>query len=671
MPQGPRGGVALPQRGPAVGQLVQGDGRNDPKEPADNEAILSVLSQIMHPHAGDSTEAIAPRLFTMASVTDDPIVGIDLGTTHSLVAFCGEEGPRILGNDELVPSVVRLGTDGAVGESARANAVLFPESTIHSSKRLLGRTFSEVEAEASRFGFPVVAGNQGLAAIQGPNGQLVAPEEIAAKVLGVLRERAEADLGVPVGRAVVTVPAWFDDAQRQSVRDAGRLAGLDIVRLVNEPTAAALAYGLGKNAGTVLVFDLGGGTFDASVLQLVGSEEERFFRVLATKGNTQLGGDDLDAIVMDHVTALVEDRFGSVTFPPAARQALRLFAESARIRLSEEDMATIQLDLDQGRVFQENLTREWFEEQAASVVQKAVACAKEAVRDAGVDPANIDRVIMVGGTTRTPLVRRLVAEAFQIEPYVALDPDRVVALGASVQAAILSGTNPGLLLLDVIPLSLGIETRGGGVAKLIMRNSSVPAQATEMFSTSEDGQVNIALRVLQGEREMAQDCRLLADFELSGLPPMPAGIPQVEVEFLVDADGILSVRAVERRSGKRASVQVAARYGLSRTEVDRMGEESLTFAKSDMHLHRVADLVVQAGLDAKWTREAMGRLPDLEAKYRQELLDHLALIDRLISQGQQDPVSVDAQAFAQARESLDLAATRLHELAITQSLQNE
>ena len=263
------------------------------------------------------------------------------------------------------------------------------------------------------------------------------------------------------------------------------------------------------------------------------------------------------------------------------------------------------------------------------------------------------------------------AEAFQIEPYVALDPDRVVALGASVQAAILSGTNPGLLLLDVIPLSLGIETRGGGVAKLIMRNSSVPAQATEMFSTSEDGQVNIALRVLQGEREMAQDCRLLADFELSGLPPMPAGIPQVEVEFLVDADGILSVRAVERRSGKRASVQVAARYGLSRTEVDRMGEESLTFAKSDMHLHRVADLVVQAGLDAKWTREAMGRLPDLEAKYRQELLDHLALIDRLISQGQQDPVSVDAQAFAQARESLDLAATRLHELAITQSLQNE
>ena len=322
----------------------------------------------------------------MASVTDDPIVGIDLGTTHSLVAFCGEDGPRILGNDELVPSVVRLGTDGAVGESARANAVLFPERTIHSSKRLLGRTFAEVEAEAGRFGFSIVAGHQGLAAIQGPDGQLVAPEEIAAKVLGVLRERAEADLGVPVGRAVVTVPAWFDDAQRQSVRDAGRLAGLDIVRLVNEPTAAALAYGLGKNAGTVLVFDLGGGTFDASVLQLVGSEEERFFRVLATKGNTQLGGDDLDAIVMDHVTALVEDRFGSVTFPPAARQALRLFAESARIRLSEEDMATIQLDLDQGRVFQEYLTREWFEEQAASVVQKAVAARRKRFATQGWTP---------------------------------------------------------------------------------------------------------------------------------------------------------------------------------------------------------------------------------------------------------------------------------------------
>ena len=393
--------------------------------------------------------------------------------------------------------------------------------------------------------------------------------------------------------------------------------------------------------------------------------------MLATKGDTQLGGDDLDAIVMDHVTALIEERFGSVTFPPAARQALRLFAESARIRLSAEDTATIQLDLGEGRDLHESLTREWFEAQATPVVQRAVACAKEAVRDAGVDPANIDRVIMVGGTTRTPLDRELVADAFQTEPYVALDPDRVVALGASVQAAILAGTNPGLLLLDVIPLSLGLETRGGGVAKLIMRNSAVPARATEMFSTSEDGQVNIALRVLQGEREMAQDCRLLADFELSGLPPMPAGIPQVEVEFLVDADGILSVRAVERRSGKRTSVQVAARYGLSRAEVDRMEEESLAFAKSDMHLHRVADLVVQAGLDAKWTREAMELLPDLEAKYRQELLDHLTLVDRLIAHGQQDPASLDAQAFAQARESLDLAATRLHELAITQSLQDE
>ena len=671
VPKGPRGRVALPQGSPAVGQLMQGDGRDDPKQPANNDSVFAPLSILVHPHATDSNDVIAPRLFIMASVTDDPIVGIDLGTTHSLAAFCGEDGPRILGTDGLVPSVVRLGVDGAVGESARANAVLFPERTIHSSKRLLGRTFTEVEAEAGRFGFSVVAGSQGLAAIEGPDGQVVTPEEIAAKVLGVLREQAETDLGVPVRRAVVTVPAWFDDAQRQSVRDAGRLAGLDIVRLVNEPTAAALAYGLGKNAGTVLVFDLGGGTFDASVLQLVGSEDERFFRVLSTKGDTQLGGDDLDGIVMDHVTALIEERFGSVKFPPAARQALRLFAESARIRLSAEETATIQLDLGEGRVFQETLTRDWFEEQANPVVQRAVACAKEAVRDAGVDPANIDRVIMVGGTTRTPLVRRLVADAFQTEPYVALDPDRVVALGASVQAAILAGTNPGLLLLDVIPLSLGIETRGGGVAKLIMRNSAVPAQATEMFSTSEDGQVNIALRVLQGEREMAQDCRLLADFELSGLPPMPAGIPQVEVEFLVDADGILSVRAVERRSGKRASVQVAARHGLSRAEVDRMEEESLTFAKSDMQLHRVADLVVQAGLDAKWTREAMGRVADLEPAYREELERHLSTIAEFVTQGKGDPKSVDAQKFAEARELLDQTAMRLHELAIAASLRDE
>lgn len=622
---------------------------------------------------------------------DSRIIGIDLGTTNSLVAIADERGPRVLTDGEgqaIVPSVVRFpdGENGPIiGREARAHLVEFPDQTVYSVKRLMGKSVADVQGDLAYLGYQVVEGEHNTARIR-IGDRVITPQEVSALILRRLREVAEQSLGHPVRQAVITVPAYFDDAQRQATRDAGRIAGLEVRRIVNEPTAAALAYGLGhgKEPETIAVYDLGGGTFDVSILQIIphdapdeGADDpgqlDSFFQVVSTAGDTHLGGDDVDRMIVELVEREVREQFGTqLTFPPSTRQALRQFSEATKMRLSDFEQAEIRVDLGDGRVYRRTLTRTEFDDMIRPWVERSVACCRRALRDAGLKPEQIDRVVMVGGSTRIPLVRHMVGQFFNAEPYTALDPDKVVALGAAVQGSILSGSHNKALLLDVIPLSLGIETMGGAVAKLVIRNSMVPCQATEMFSTSVDGQTSIKIHILQGEREMVADCRSLGEFHLRGIPPMPAGIPKLEVTFHVDANGILSVSAIEQRSGKRASIQIVPNHGLAREEVDRMELESYQFARQDMKLHRVVDLRVNAALDIKWISERMAKLgPAVDAAYRTVLQGHLDTLSAFISRSETDPQAVDADAFLKAKQALDEASVRLHEISIAQSLREE
>jgi len=541
----------------------------------------------------------------MADENAARVVGIDLGTTNSLVAFMQGDRPTIIpgeDGDRLVPSVVAFDHEHGfvVGNSARATLLTDASSAVYSVKRLMGRGVEDVQEELKLFPFKLVAGLQPGDVLKLEVGGLqLTPPEISAYILLQLKKNAERFFAAPVTKAVITVPAYFNDGQRQATKDAGRIAGLDVLRLVNEPTAAALAYGLDKQRdGLIAVYDFGGGTFDISILKL----HEGIFEVIATGGDTHLGGDDIDnlliAIALDDIAGdaeLTVDKDAKVSGELV--QAVRKAVIEAKIALSDGQAAKLQVALPNGKSYAREITRAQFDELIAPIIARTAAPCKQALKDAKLTADQIDEVVLVGGSTRIPVVRALVDELFGLsargkKPHTELNPDEVVALGAAVQAQILAGGSAAtedLLLLDVTPLSLGIEALGGVVAKIIQRNSTIPASATEHFTTGVDGQTNVAIHVLQGERELAKDCRSLARFDLKGIPPMVAGLPRIEVKFLIDANGILHVSAREQRSGKEAEIEVKPTYGLTDEQVESMILASFDHAEEDIEARQLIE----------------------------------------------------------------------------------
>ena len=523
------------------------------------------------------------------------IIGIDLGTTNSLGAFMDLTGPAIItdpNGGRIVPSVVAFPQSGEplVGDSARQMLTKEPGKVIYSVKRLMGRGVEDVKEELKLFPFQIAEGSDSVIRLKIGDKVLTAPE-VSALILREIKLNAEAFFGEPVDQAVITVPAYFNDAQRQATKDAGRIAGLEVLRLVNEPTAAALAYGLDKRKeGIIAVYDFGGGTFDISILKL----HNGIFEVLATNGDTHLGGDDIDNLMIAVALEDVQSEWGEdVRGNQEAVQTLRKAVIAAKEQLSFAPSVSLSVEW-RGRTYQRELTRDIFERLITPVVDRTLAPCRACLADAGLTVDKIDEVVMVGGSTRIPLVRSAVEALFKAKPHTELNPDEVVALGAAVQAGILSGDVEDTLLLDVTPLSLGIETMGGVVSKLIVRNSTIPASATETFTTAVEGQRNVLIHVLQGEREIARDCRSLARFDLKDIDPMPAGLPRIEVKFLIDANGILSVTAREQRTGKEHSVEVKPSYGLTDEQVEAMIRESIEKAEADFVERQVREARVEA-----------------------------------------------------------------------------
>lgn len=603
------------------------------------------LLQIAEP--GEST---APHQHRLA-------VGIDLGTTNSLVATVRNSVPVVLNDDKgraLLPSVVRYFADGrtVVGHAAQAAQAQDPRNTIASVKRFMGRGLADVaHVESMPYVFEDAPGMVRLRTAQGAK----SPVEVSADILRTLRERAEASLGGTLTGAVITVPAYFDDAQRQATKDAARVAGLEVLRLLNEPTAAAIAYGLDNaSEGIYAVYDLGGGTFDISILKL----SRGVFEVLATSGDAALGGDDFDHRV--YCWLIEASRIG----PPGLEDMRTLYMEARRAKevLSAQDAVHIGLKLSGGEEIDVTLTRDAFADMTKKLVEKTLAPTRKALRDAGLSPEEVKGVVMVGGATRMPHVQRAVGEFFGQEPLTNLDPDKVVAIGAAIQANVLAGNRSAdedWLLLDVIPLSLGLETMGGLVEKIIPRNSTIPTARAQEFTTFKDGQTAMAIHVVQGERERVSDCRSLARFELRGIPPMVAGAARIRVSFQVDADGLLSVSAREMGTGIEARIEVKPSYGLGDDEVTRMLREGFEHAQEDMSARALAEQRVEAQRLGEATRAALAADGDLLDPAERAAIDAV-LVDLASAAAGDDTSAIKKAIDALGRSTDEFAARRMN-----------
>jgi molecular chaperone DnaK len=607
------------------------------------------------------------------------VIGIDLGTTNSVVAVMEGGDPVVIPNAEgsrTTPSVVAFTKDGErlVGQVAKRQAITNPRNTISSIKRFMGRKYDEVREEAGRVPYEVVSGPNSDAMVKiGDN--MYSPPEISAMILQKMRQTAEDYLGQKVEQAVVTVPAYFNDAQRQATKDAGRIAGLDVLRIINEPTAASLAYGLDKKKDEkIAVFDLGGGTFDISILEI----GDGVFEVKATNGDTHLGGDDLDQRIIEWITQEFKKQEGiDLKTDPMALQRIKEAAEKAKIELSSTQQTDINLpfitaDQSGPKHLHLTLSRSKLEQLVDDLIERTVGPCKQALQDAGLKPSDIDEVILVGGSTRMPKVQQTVKDLFAKEPHKGVNPDEVVAIGAAIQGGVLAGEVKDVLLLDVTPLSLGIETLGGVMTTLIARNTTIPTKKTEVFSTAEDNQTTVEIHVLQGEREMAADNRTIGRFQLTGIPPAPRGIPQIEVTFDIDANGILHVSAKDKATGKEQKIRIEASSGLNEKEIERMVREAEVHATEDkkrresVETRNRADTLVyqteknlkemegkisgdqKAKLEAsiERTREALKKDDDAEVK---AAMDELQQRWHEVAQEAYQSASAGAEANAQAQ----------------------